>query len=154
MGEAVLRERPALTCDVFNLPAVGPLVTTRAQSAGLGERLGFVAGDFFSGALPAGYDILSFIRALHDWPPDSARRLLCQARQALAPGGRVIICEEFRTVDQLAVQLFWTYYLIGVDSCVSRLRELEWYTDALAGLGFTDIRIIPGIFELVTAVAP
>lgn len=151
VAEALLRVDSRLSCDVFNLPAVAPLVEDRARAAGLSDRLGFVGGDFLAGPLPGGYDVLSFARVLHDWPADVARTLLEKARCALPPGGRLVICEELRTRDRLAVQFFWTYFLIGVDSCTSRLREVEWYTGALAGLGFTDIRILPGPFDVVVA---
>lgn len=40
---------------------------------------------------------------------------------------------------------------IGVDACVSRLREVEWYTTALADLGFVDIRVVPGPFDTIVA---
>jgi demethylspheroidene O-methyltransferase len=153
IAEALLREHLPLSCDVFNLPSVAGLVTARARKAGLEGRLGFVAGDFLNGPLPIGYDILSFIRVLHDWPAEVARLMLRRAKEALPPGGRIIVCEEFRTEDRLAVQLFWTYFLIGADGCVSRLREVEWYTEALTTLGFSDIRVIHGAFDLITAVA-
>ena len=74
------------------------------------------------------------------------------ATDAMAPGARIVICEEFRTPDRLAVQLFWTYFLVGVDSCVSRLREVEWYTEALAALGFGDISVVRGAFDVIVAV--
>jgi SAM-dependent methyltransferase len=148
---AVLRELPALAGDVFNLAPVGGLVLERAKAAEVADRMGFVAGDFLGGGLPGGYDVLSFVRVLHDWPPDVARALLVKARDALAPGGRLIICEEFRDHDRLAVQFFWTYFLIGADACVSRLREVSWYTDALAALGFRDVVLLPGAFDLVVA---
>jgi demethylspheroidene O-methyltransferase len=151
VAETLLRADPRLTCDIFNLPAVAPLVAERARAAGLADRLGFAGGDFLAGPLPEGYDVLSFVRVLHDWPADVARTLLEKAKQALPPGGRLVICEEFRTRDRLAVQFFWTYFLIGVDSCTSRLREVEWYTEALAALGFADIRVIPGAFDAVVA---
>jgi len=38
-------------------------------------------------------------------------------------------------------------------ACMSRLREVEWYTEALLALGFHDIQVIPGGVDLVTAVA-
>jgi demethylspheroidene O-methyltransferase len=152
VAEALLREEGSLVCDVFNLPAVAPLVQSRAALAGLQGRLGFVAGDFLRDSLPAGYDVLSFIRVLHDWPAEVARSLLRKAKDALAPRGRIIVCEEFRTSDRLAVQFFWTYFLIGADTCVSRLREVEWYTEALVSLGFTDVRVIRGELDLVTAI--
>jgi len=140
-----------LRAAVFNLPAVAPLVSERARAAGLEERLAFIGGDFLADSLPRGYDVLSFVRVLHDWPADVARALLVKARDALAPGGRVVVCEEFRTRDRLAVQLFWTYFLIGVDECSSRLREVEWYTEALASLGFIEIQVIPGAFDVIVA---
>jgi demethylspheroidene O-methyltransferase len=151
VAEALLRADSSLTCDVFNLPAVAPLVGERARAAGLADRLGFAGGDFLQEPLPTGYDVLTFVRVLHDWPADVARALLEKARQALPPGGRLAICEEFRTRDRLAVQFFWTYFLIGADACTSRLREVEWYTEALAALGFVDIRVIPGAFDVVIA---
>jgi SAM-dependent methyltransferase len=147
---AVLRERSTLHGDVFNLPAVQPLVADRARAAEVEQRMGFVAGDFLAGALPRGYDAISFVRVLHDWPADVARSLLVKACDALAPGGRLIICEEFRDRDRLAVQFFWTYFLVGVDACVSRLRDLEWYIEALNKLGF-GVELVPGAFDLVVA---
>lgn len=140
---ALIDAVPGLRGDVLNLPAVESLVRARG--------VGFVAADFLTDPLPAGYDVLSFIRVLHDWPPEVARMLLERARDALAPGGRIVICEEFRNPDRLAVQFFWTYFLVGVDACVSRLREIEWYRDALERLGFAEISIREGAFDLLTA---
>lgn len=138
-------------CDVFNLPATESLVRERASAAGLAHRVGFVGGDFFKDPLPQGYDVLSFIRVLHDWPADVARQLLTAARDALPPGGKLFICEEFRNPDRLAVQFFWTYFLIGVDACVSRLREVAWYGQALGELGFGKVAIVPGAFDVIVA---
>jgi len=144
VAEALAREHRELVVDVYNLPAVEPLVRAR-------RGVGFVGGDFFAETLPTGYDTLSFVRVLHDWPEDAARALLVKATAALAPGAQLVVCEEFRTPDRLAVQFFWTYFLIGVDACVSRLREVEWYTAALSELGYVDIRVIPGAFDVVVA---
>jgi hypothetical protein len=47
---------------------------------------------------------LSFARVLHDWPADVTRTLLEKACCALAPGGRLVICEELRTRDRLRVR--------------------------------------------------
>src|SRR6185369_1663932 len=111
----------------YNLPAVAPLVERRRRESPAAARLGFVADDFLADALPHGYDALSFVRVLHDWPAVTARELLGKAFTALAPGGRLFICEELRTHERLAIQFFWSYFLIGVDSCVSRLREADAY---------------------------
>jgi demethylspheroidene O-methyltransferase len=151
LAARLLADAPDLTVDVYNLPTVGPLVQQTRSQTGHPDRLGFVGGDFLTEPLPAGYDALSFVRVLHDWPTPVARRLVENAYQALPPHGLLLICEEFRTADRLAMQFFWSYFLIGVDSCVSRLREIEFYTDLLQDVGFRDTEVLPGPFELITA---
>jgi len=147
----VVAATPRLEADVYNLPAVEPLVRPRCDDPRAAGRLGFVGGDFLGEALPRGYDALSFVRVLHDWPADVARLLLRKAHEALDEGGRLIICEEFRTSERLAIQFFWTYFLMGVDSCVSRLREVEFYQRELEALGFREVQVLPGPFDLVVA---
>jgi hypothetical protein len=151
LAAGVLPALPHVRCDVFNLPSTGPLVARTACAAGLEGRLGFVGGDFLEEPLPRGYDVVSFARVLHDWPAATARRLVEKARDALAPGGAVVVCEEFRTAERLAVQFFWTYFLVGVDACVSRLREVDWYLAALKSAGFVEPRVLPGAFDVVVA---
>ncbi|MGW1060200.1 methyltransferase [Micromonospora rubida] len=154
LAARVLDDAPGLRADVYNLPAVAPLVELTRTRCGHPDRLGFVGGDFLAEPLPGGYDALAFVRVLHDWPNDVARTLVEKAYSALAPGGLLLICEEFRTPDRLAMQFFWSYFLIGVDSCVSRLREVEFYTGLLEEVGFTRVRVLPGGWELVTAYKP
>lgn len=155
VAAALLAVRPALVADVYNLALVEPLVRARAERLGLGpDRLGFVGGDFLAEELPAGYDVVSFVRVLHDWPADVARTLIEKAFRSLPPGGTLFICEEFRTSERLAVQFFWTYFLVGIDSCVSRLRERTWYEDALTRAGFVDVEHRGGLFEVVFARKP
>ncbi|WP_089156217.1 methyltransferase [Micromonospora sp. NBS 11-29] len=150
----ILDTAPHLHADVYNLPAVAPLVAATRVARGHPDRLGFVGGDFLAEALPTGYDALCFVRVLHDWPNDVARHLLEQAYAALEPGGLLVISEEFRTPDRLAMQFFWSYFLIGVDTCVSRLRETEFYTKLLAETGFERVAVLAGTWELVTAYKP
>lgn len=150
----VLDSAPRLRADVYNLPAVAPLVAATRVARGHPDRLGFVGGDFLTEPLPSGYDALSFVRVLHDWPNAVTRRLVEQAYAALEPGGLLLICEEFRTPDRLAMQFFWSYFLIGVDTCVSRLRETDFYLKLLADVGFERVAVLPGTWELVTAYKP
>jgi demethylspheroidene O-methyltransferase len=154
LAARLLTDTPDLAVDVYNLPAVRPLIEHTRDQSGHADRLGFVAGDFLAEPLPAGYDALSFVRVLHDWPTPITRQLVENAYQALPPHGLLLICEEFRTPERLAIQFFWSYLLIGVDSCTSRLREIEFYTDLLHQVGFQDTEILPGPFELITARKP
>lgn len=154
LAARLLADSAQLTVDVYNLPAVRPLVEQTRTRSGHRHRLGFVGGDFLAEPLPAGYDALSFVRVLHDWPTPVTRRLVEKAYRALPANGLLLICEEFRTPDRLAMQFFWSYFLIGVDNCVSRLREIEFYTELLRGVGFHDVEVLPGAFELISARRP
>jgi len=151
LAVGVLDRIPGVRADVFNLPSTGPLIAARARAAGHEDRLRHVGGDFFLDELPGGYDVVSFVRVLHDWDEEKARTLLEKATRALAPGGRLVVCEEFRTKERLAVQFFWTYFLMGVDACESRLRDAEFYLRELSGLGFAEAHVVPGAFDLVVA---
>ncbi len=150
----LLEQHPGLKVDVYNLPATEPLVARTREKHKLGARLGFVGGDFLREPFPKGYDALSFVRVLHDWPAETARALMKAAYEALPSGGRILICEEFRTPERLTAQFFWSYFLMGVDSCVSRLREVDYYLLALKDLGFRSPEVLPGPFELVAATKP
>jgi demethylspheroidene O-methyltransferase len=143
LAAQVLNHAPDLMVDVYNLPAVASLVEQTRSRCGHPERLSFVAGDFLTEPLPSGYDALAFVRVLHDWPTAISRRLVETAYQALPPSGLLLICEEFRTPDRLAMQFFWSYVLIGVDSCVSRLRDVDFYTSLLEEVGFETLGCYP-----------
>lgn len=151
LAAGVLAAAPSIDADVFNLPAARALVEARADAAKLRDRLRFVGGDFFTDELPDGYDVVSFVRVLHDWDEARARELLAKGARAVAPSGCLVVCEEFRTRERLAIQFFWTYFLMGVDACESRLREAEFYVRELAELGFAEVRVLPGPFDVIVA---
>ncbi|GAB1823704.1 methyltransferase [Herbidospora sp. RD11066] len=145
LAAALVERSPELRADVYNLPEAAEVVQT-------GERLGFVPGDFLAEALPGGYDVMSFVRVLHDWPVPTARLLLEKAHDALPPGGRIVISEEFRTPERLAAQFFWSHFLMGVDACVSRLHPIGHYERLLEETGFTCTSVLDGPVELITAI--
>jgi SAM-dependent methyltransferase len=153
LAERLLGAEPRLRADVYNLPEVVPLVVRRADARADG-RLGWVAGDFLREELPRGYHAIGFVRVLHDWPASIATELIAKAWRALEPGGRIFVCEEFRDAERLAIQFFWSYFLVGLDGCQSRLRERDFYLSALAAAGFMQVTVLPAPFEIVAAVKP
>lgn len=139
---------PNLHVDVLNLEAVRPLFARVRGASAAPDRLRFVAADFLAEELPTGYDYVTFVRVLHDWRIDAATELLDKGLRALEPRGKLVICEEFRTQDRLAAQLFWTYFLIGVDTCWSRLREAGAYVQLLEERGYA-AEVLQGTLDLV-----
>ncbi|MBO6937353.1 MAG: ArsR family transcriptional regulator [Deltaproteobacteria bacterium] len=144
---ALAENHPELSVDVFELPELQPLAESVFSASPAAARLGFRSGDAIGGSLPDGYDAVAFVRILHDWPDEVARELL---RKAASRTDRIIVCEEFRTPSRLALQTFWSYFLIGVDGCVSRLREWKRYEAWLDELGF-ESELHPGAFDIGSA---
>jgi SAM-dependent methyltransferase len=62
------------------------------EASGLGDRCQVVNGDFFQG-VPAGGDIYLMSAILHNWNDADALRILRTIRQAMAPGGKILIVE-------------------------------------------------------------
>jgi hypothetical protein len=69
---------------------VKPIFEEFVAKHGLSDRVRFHAGDFFADQLPP-TDVIIMGHILHDWDLAQKRRLLARAREALAPGGALIV---------------------------------------------------------------
>ena len=139
-GEFVLqlcRRHAELQATVFDLPLVCEIGLEHVLPEREAPRIGFVAGDLRTDALPGGHDVVSFKSMLHDWPQEDATRFLAAAVEVLAPGGTLLIFER-GPIDaarkppgfaDLPVLLFFRSY-----------RPPEAYQEVLAQLGLQDIR--------------
>ena len=76
----------------FDLPPVGPIFEQYVDSHGLGNRLRFYPGDFFTDPLPEA-DVLVMGHILHDWPLEEKKMLLGKAYEALPEDGALIVFE-------------------------------------------------------------
>jgi O-methyltransferase len=83
---ALLKRQPGLRGIVFDLPE-----TVRDEAA-LGERIEFVAGDFFE-QVPEG-DVYVLSTILHDWDDDHATRILETIRAAARPDSRLLVIDS------------------------------------------------------------
>ena len=81
-----------ITGGGFDLPALEPIFNDYVAGFGLGERLEFNGGDFFSDPLPEA-DVLVMGHILHDWDLEQKRLLLKKAYDALPDGGALIVYE-------------------------------------------------------------
>jgi hypothetical protein len=90
---------PHLTGCGFDLPEIGPVFEEYVEQNGLGERLAFVPGDFFTGELPAA-DVLLMGHILHDWNVEEKQALIAKAYDALPTGGALIAYESIIDDDR------------------------------------------------------
>lgn len=139
-GEFVLqlcRQNQALQATVFDLPLVCEIGLEHLLTEPERSRIAFHPGDLRADALPVGQDLVSFKSMLHDWPQEDADQFLAAAKQALAPGGTVMIFErgpidvqrKLPGFADLPVLLFFRSY-----------RAPEAYMATLSRLGLHDVR--------------
>jgi 2-polyprenyl-3-methyl-5-hydroxy-6-metoxy-1,4-benzoquinol methylase len=83
----------------FDLAEVGPVFDEYAQASGVGDRLRFQPGDFFSQELP-GVDVITMGHILHDWGLDNKQMLIAKAHKALHPGGALVVYDAIIDDDR------------------------------------------------------
>jgi hypothetical protein len=88
---AILESAPRLTATLLELPQVLAEMseTPLRQHA---DRVSIVGGDMFS-AVPAGGDAYLMKRIIHDWPDETAGMILSACREAVNPGGKLLVID-------------------------------------------------------------
>jgi SAM-dependent methyltransferase len=138
-GEFVLQicsKHPAIRATVFDLPMVCRIGREHVRRAPAGERITFVEGDALSDPIPGGQDLVSFKSMLHDWPDTDARQFMTRARDALRPGGTMLVFER-GPVE--ANDRSWA--LIPFLLFFRSFRPPEFYTAQMATLGLQDVQV-------------
>lgn len=134
------RVAPELRVQVFDLPGVVPEAVRRFEREGLSGRCSAVGGDFFRDPLPAGADLITLLRVAHDHDDARVMHLLRAIRQALAPGGRLLVAEPLADTPgaERMGHAYFGFYLLamgrGEPRSEARLREM------LAEAGFSQVR--------------
>jgi demethylspheroidene O-methyltransferase len=134
------RAAPELQVQVFDLPGVVPEALRRFEREGLAGRCSAVGGDFFRDPLPAGADLVTLLRVAHDHDDARVLHLLRAIRQALAPGGRLLLAEPLADTPgaERMGHAYFGFYLLamgrGEPRSEARLRDM------LAEAGFIRVR--------------
>lgn len=155
---AVAARWPDLSMTLFDLPQVIEAARPRIGAAGLAGRIRPVGGSFRDGALPAGADAISLVRVLYDHDDETVRDLLAGVREALPPGGLLVVSEPMsggarpsRTGDA-----YFGFYTMAMTT--GRPRSAARHAELLAQAGFERIRsrrtARPFVTGVVTARAP
>ena len=98
---AVLKRRPGARGVLVELPETLVNARKRLADAGCAQRVDFVAGSFFdAGVVPAGGDIYTLSRVLHNWDDSEALTILRAVRGAIGPDGRLLVLERLEELDE------------------------------------------------------
>jgi SAM-dependent methyltransferase len=124
---------------------------------GVEGRVRFLAGDLITDDIGSGYDLILLSQLLHDYGPDTCRKIIDKAAHALAPGGQVVIHEfaldESRTSPPEAAVFSINMLVNTPDGRAYTLAELGSF---LTGAGFRVDREVdlPGPTRAIVGVAP
>ena len=114
--------------------------TERFAASGLADRAQAIGGDFRREALPAGADIASLIRVLHDHDDRAALDVLKGVHAALPPGGTLLVAEPIsgdKTADPVG-DAYFGFYLMAMGS--GRPRRAGEIAQLLKAAGFDRVR--------------
>ena len=127
---------PQLRVICFDLPTVVERARQRFATAGLAVRAVAAGGDFLRDPLPAGADIASLIRVLHDHDDSEALRILQHARAALGSNGVLIVAEPMSGTSgcERVADAYFGLYLFAMGS--GKPRTVEALTKLLRVAGF------------------
>jgi demethylspheroidene O-methyltransferase len=146
---AAARRHPHLACTVFDLPPVAARGRRRLAEAGLGGRVRAVGGDFQRDALPTGADVATLVRVCLDHDDATVAALLRRVREALAPGGMVVIAEPLAGVAgaEAVGDVYFAYYLRAMGR--GRARRADEFRALLRDAGFRRVRVRPTRYPVV-----
>lgn len=146
----VLEAYPSMRGVLFDLPHV---IENAQQNTSVGDRCEYVTGDFFV-SVPAGGDAYMLKHIIHDWDDERAITILKNIRQAMNPGGRVLVLES--VIADGNGQDFGK--LLDIEMLVSpggKERTAAEYEDLFSRAGLRLTRIIPtkSPYSVIEAVA-
>jgi ubiquinone/menaquinone biosynthesis C-methylase UbiE len=151
---AVTQQNRQLRGTVFDLPRCAEAASKHLQQIGIGDRVEFVAGDFFK-SVPAIADAIILKSVIHDWNDERSITILRNCRQALPSNGKLLLVERLMpespgvTDDDKAHAMSDLNMLRGPGGLE---RTKEQYRELLEQSGFDRITIHPaGRFNVIEA---
>jgi SAM-dependent methyltransferase len=117
------------------------------RSAAAVDRVRFEHGDLLTCPLPA-CDVVLLFDVLHYWTADKQEFILARARQALRPGGRLVLRDAAKAESKEHEHVtFWERFATGIGHNKT-VEGLHFQSAAelramLTRAGFTDIQITP-----------
>ena len=87
------QQNPELSAVICDLPTTRSFAEQTVERFGLSGRISFLARDFESEELPAGFDVAWLSHILHGVGPQACAGILKKALSALEPGGMIMIQE-------------------------------------------------------------
>lgn len=141
---AIARKYPGCRASVFDSAAVCEHAKQNIESAGMSDRVGTWAGNFFTDPFPPDTDCVLYCHILTIWSIEHNRKLLKITYDALPKGGAVVIFNMMGADDDrgpVSTALGSPYFL-AIATGEGMMHPWKDYEAALAAAGFTQTRRI------------
>jgi len=154
--KALLRRYPKLQCTLYELSTAAAVARKRLAEDLQGRRIEIVEGDFLKDPLPRGHDVVLLAHVVHALVSESNLELLRRARQAVAPGARLLMVDFWMNAthtEPLAGALMAGEFLVvGGAGDVYSVEEARGWLDK-SGWRFVEVRPLGGPISLLVAEA-
>lgn len=142
---AILRRHTEARGILFDLPAVAKRAQELVAGSGVSDRCGIVEGDFFD-SVPALGDAYLLRHVLHDWDDREAVAILKNCRDAMRPGGRVLVVETAIPSGNEPCFGKWLDLMMLVVG--GRERTKKEYSELFSTAGLRLTRVVPTAHEV------
>jgi demethylspheroidene O-methyltransferase len=149
---SVAQRAPDLRMMLFDLPAVAQRARERFAQAGIAHRAQAFGGSFLTDDLPAGADLITLVRVVHDHDDARVLTLLKRVKKALAPGGALLLAEPMSGTKgaEAMGDAYFGFYLLAMGR--GRTRTVGELSALLAQAGFAAPQLLPTRIPLQTKV--
>jgi SAM-dependent methyltransferase len=139
---AMCRRHPGLRATVVDLPPSVVVGRRIVEEEGYADRIEFVEGDVFETGLGSGADVVSVFNLIHHLPEERDRELCRMGREALRPGGCLVVGDSERPgpdepLSQHGALSSLLFYAWSHGRNFHRSEIAGWLEDA----GFADVRV-------------
>jgi SAM-dependent methyltransferase len=139
---AMCRRHPGLRAEVLDLAPAVAVGRKIVEEEGFEDRVSFRQGDAFEVGLGAGLDVVSAFNLVHHLPAERNLELCRRAREALSPGGALVIGDTERPRPGEAVSRHGAlssllFYAWSHSRNFTRDEIAAWLDEA----GFAEVRV-------------
>lgn len=148
----MLRSNPEMHATIFDLPNIIPLTQQYVQSSGFSGRINTISGDYLTGNLGHGYDLVFMSAIIHINSPGENQLLIWRGAEALNKGGRLVVLDHIMDEDRTSPRdgaVFALNMLVGTfhGDTYTESEIRSWMHDA--GLEKTEMKVTPSGIQIM-----
>jgi cyclopropane fatty-acyl-phospholipid synthase-like methyltransferase len=156
---AACERHEGFNVTVLDQPNVIAVAREFIEKHGLTDRVDTTPGEFFGSEYPTGYDLASYITPLQGYMPDKVIAALAKAKDALAPGGTVLVVDYMLKDDKTGPldPAFVNLFGVREGRYLGRVNTGAEWCEFMAAAGFVDAEyrwFTPHQLGLITARRP